>query len=781
MAERSAAGEWQRTRRFADRARPIAFVAIGGIAIVATAFALITPTDGAGGPPTRLLDLALAVCAVVGLATARERDRVRRLDRPTRYAVAAAVVVICVLFLGHGGHWNDAGRMMAGPLLVDLSELAIAPMVVVALLTIARFRDSGLGLVRVAIDGAVIASSTVVFGWYVAVRPLRDGGSTLDISPSTALAFLVVDALAFSCALLLLWRARPSGRAIVAAAGLGLGALLVADIARIVQGLPGEPGSAVLSELGWIASLSCFAVAAWMPPREEPAPTTRTTAAGPWWIALAYVFLLPVAVVLVVAAHRGDGDLLMSVAAAAIITVLGVRHVLVRHRNEVLTGELQRSVRQLDRRARHDELTGLLNRGGLVDELEALAARGSSRATAPVAAIFVDIDRFKAVNDALGHTVGDTVLRVTGTRIGGWVEEVGGIAARIAGDEFIVVLPGIRSETAALARAQDVLDLIEAPVPVGPRGELIVTASAGVAVGADFGSDDAIIRYADLAMLEAKSGGRGRVRLFEEDLRQRCEERIEIEQELRHALAGDEIEVHLQPLVRIDDQTLWGAEALVRWRHPTRGMLAPTRFLPVAEESGLIVPLGERVLAMACAAAAAVPGMIVTVNLSPRQLHDPALAALVRRQLRDQGLAAGRLCLEVTEEALVDERAVTVLEDLRRFGVQVAIDDFGVGASSFRQLRRLPGALVKIDRSFIERIDAPSGGDDRVMVKAMVGLARQLELDVVAEGIERESQLRAVRELGVAIGQGWFLGAPTRAATFVAERGGGVLLRAPRR
>ncbi len=395
-----------------------------------------------------------------------------------------------------------------------------------------------------------------------------------------------------------------------------------------------------------------------------------------------------------------------------------------------------------------------------------------------MAVIFVDVDRFKGINDALGHTVGDTVLRVIGARIGGWVADGDGIAARIAGDEFIVVLPGVGSETTALDRAQDVLDLVEAPIPVGPRGELIVTASAGVAVTCDLEGDDAIIRHADLAMLEAKSGGRARVRLFEEDLRQRCEDRMLIEQELRHALGNDqEIEVHLQPLVELDGGSLWGAEALVRWRHPTHGTLYPSRFLPVAEESGLIVPLGERVLSVACAAAAALPGMVVAVNLSPRQLHDPGLAPVVRRQLRRQGLAPDRLCLEVTEDALVDARAIAVLEDLRRFGVRVAIDDFGVGASSFRQLRRLPGALVKIDRSFIERIDRDSGADDRVMVKAMVTLAEQLDLQVIAEGIERESQLRIVHELGVAIGQGWHLGAPTRAAVFVTERDGGVLLQ----
>ncbi len=767
---------------FATRLRPWALGLIAVLAAAATAYAVVTPNGPSGltgGVPLRLLELSIAGCAIAGLLMARPIDRTDPRTRWARTVVAAAALLVCLVFVVFADRWTDSARM-AGPLAVDLLEMLVAPLVVLGLLTFARPRVGRLGAVRVTFDGAVIAGSTVVVGWYVAVRPLREHGTTFDVSPSIALAFLVVDALALASALLLLARTRTATRTIVAVGVLGLVTLLVADLARVVQVLPDEPGSGLLTELSWIVSLTCFAVATWLAPRSRATPWLRA-GRGRWWVALPYTFLLLVAGVMMVAAIRDDVDPLMSVAAAAIIAILGCRHVLVRHRNEVLTGQLTRSVMQLARRARHDELTGLLNRGGLVDRLEALQRRGERSpdgAPDPVAVIFVDIDRFKGINDALGHTVGDTVLRVIGARIGTWVQEAGGIGARIAGDEFIVLLPGLGAETLALARAQDVLDLVEAPIPVGPRGEIVVTASAGVAVTTDLDADDAVIRHADLAMLEAKSGGRARVRLFEEDLRQRCEERIDVEQELRRALtADDEIEVHLQPLVRLDDGSLWGAEALVRWRHPTRGMLTPSRFLDVAEDSGLIVPLGERVLAGACAAAAALPGLIVNVNLSPRQLHDPALSPVVRRQLRRQGLAPDRLCLEVTEEALVDARAIAVLQELQRHGVRVAIDDFGVGASSFRQLRRLPGALVKIDRSFVERLDREDGVDDRVLVRAMASLARQLDLQVIAEGIERETQADAVRELGVSVGQGWHLGAPMRAAAFVAERGGGVLLR----
>jgi diguanylate cyclase (GGDEF)-like protein len=490
-----------------------------------------------------------------------------------------------------------------------------------------------------------------------------------------------------------------------------------------------------------------------------------------------YTFLIPVAAVLLISTERGDTDGPMVVGAAVIIIVLGFRHVFAIRENGALTARLRRSVLQLEHRAEHDELTGLLNRSGLIDSLDRLLV-DESAPPQPVALLFIDIDRFKGINDTLGHAAGDAVLHAIGVRLANLTGD-DGLAARFAGDEFVLLFPGMGEEHDALRTAQDALDAVEQPITLADGGEIVVTASAGVAITAELGDGETIVREADLAMFEAKSGGRARVQLFEEDLRERSEDRMQIEQEMRRSLQeSTAFEVHLQPLVLLNEQDrLWGAEALVRWRHPTHGMILPGRFLPVAEESGMIVPLGELVLAEACAAAVAVPGLTVSVNVSPRQIHDPMLVRTVRHQLEVQGLAPRRLCLEVTEEVLVDTRTIAVLEDLQALGVRVAIDDFGIGASSLRQLRRIPGALVKIDRSFVERIETDAGKDDRVLVKALVTIAEQLELEVVAEGIERTSQLDVVRDLGVTIGQGWLLGAPQRSAAFVTERGGRPLLR----
>lgn len=402
------------------------------------------------------------------------------------------------------------------------------------------------------------------------------------------------------------------------------------------------------------------------------------------------------------------------IGAAVIIAVLGFRHVLALHENAGLTGRLSTSVRQLEYRTTHDELTGLLNRTGLIERLDELRRRHDDGTGGPVVLLFIDIDRFKSINDTLGHTIGDSVLRAVAERLQGAIHGSDGFAARFAGDEFVLLFPGLGSEPEALTRAQDALDLVERAIPLAEGGEIIVTASAGVAIADRVSDGEAIVREADLAMFEAKERGRARIHVFEEGLRQRSESRVQIEQEMRRSLADPAaFEVHMQPLVRLEDEELWGAEALVRWRHPSSGLLLPGRFLAVAEDSGMIVPLGGFVLGEACAAAAAVPGITVSVNLSHRQLHDPFLVPTIVGQLEAHGLDPDRLCLEVTEEVLVDDRTIGVLERLQRVGTRVAIDDFGVGASSLRQLRRIPGRR--------SRSTAPSSSTSTVSAAATTG------------------------------------------------------------
>jgi diguanylate cyclase (GGDEF)-like protein len=753
--------------------------AIGVLALASVVLALLG-TDGPSGViEDRALRLAQALLAVVLVAGVLRswRTGATAAERGAWLAMSLAASIVCAVLIAFVVDPTLGGRLH-GPQVTTIAQMLVAPLAVSGLLVFAPPFEHRAQAYRVVMDGAAIASSTVVLGWYVAVRPLRDAVGGTDVTTAAALSYITLDAVAFALGLLAVSRTPYALRRIVAVATVGLALLLFADVTRIVHDLPVQNASSTMSELGWIAALTCFAAASWIPRSAPRANGDDAPDGWPWWLTMPYTFLIPVAAVLLISAQRGDTDGPMVVGAAAIIIVLGFRHVFAVRENEALTGRLRRSVHQLEYRAEHDELTGLLNRRGLIDRLDDLRTEPGAPAR-PLALLFIDIDRFKGINDTLGHAVGDAVLHAIGGRLSGLLQHEDGLAARFAGDEFVLLFPGMDSEHDALRIAQDALDVVERPIELADGGEVVVTASAGVAITSELGDGETIVREADLAMFEAKSGGRARVELFEDDLRERSEDRMRIEQEMRRSLqAGTPFEVHLQPLVLLNEQDrLWGAEALVRWRHPTLGMILPGRFLSVAEESGMIVPLGEVVLAEACAAAVAVPGLIVSVNLSPRQIHDPMLVATVRHQLETQGLAPGRLCLEVTEDVLVDARTISVLEDLQALGVRVAIDDFGIGASSLRQLRRIPGAIVKIDRSFLERIDGPKGGDDRVMVKALVSIAAQLELEVVAEGIERQSQLDIVRDLGVTIGQGWFLGQPQRCAAFVTERGGRPLVR----
>jgi diguanylate cyclase (GGDEF)-like protein len=757
---------------------------VAALALVAAVAALVSSDGPSGLAESRVqrrAELGLALVVLSGVARRRGAARSSG-ERRAWLAIGAAGAAVAAALVAFAVDPSLGGRLF-GPFPTNVAQMAIAPLVVGGLLVLGRPVRGRTQALRLVMDGAAIACSTIVLGWYVAVRPLRDVALGADLTATSAMAYLVLDAVAFALGLLVLSRSRSPQRRTNALAVAGLALLLFADVARIVHYLPDPSGSSALSELGWIAALTCFAVAVWLPRRPGAVRDEVAAEGWPWWLTMPYTFLIPVAVVLTVAARRGDVDEPMVLGAAAIIIVLGFRHVFAVRENEELNGRLRRSVRQLAHRAEHDELTGLLNRGGLIDRLDRLREESDAGAGQPLALLFIDIDRFKGINDTLGHAVGDAVLREIGTRLASVVAGTEGLAARFAGDEFVLLFPGLGDETAALARAQDALDRVERPIALTDRGEVVVTASAGVAISPRLLDGETIVREADLAMFEAKSGGRARVELFEEDIRARSEERMRTEQEMRRALTSrlSSFEVHLQPLALLGEDRLWGAEALVRWRHPELGMILPGRFLPVAEESGMIVQLGEHVLAEACAAAVAVPGLIVSVNLSPRQIHDPGLVPLVREQLELQGLPPGRLCLEVTEDVLVDGRTIAVLEDVQALGVRVAIDDFGIGASSLRQLRRIPGAVVKIDRSFTERLDGPGGGDDRVMIQALVQIAEQLELEIVAEGIERESQLQIVRDLGVTIGQGWHLGVPQRSAAFVTERGGRPLVRRTRR
>ncbi len=417
----------------------------------------------------------------------------------------------------------------------------------------------------------------------------------------------------------------------------------------------------------------------------------------------------------------------------------------------------------LAHQALHDTLTGLPNRVLLLDRLSQALA-DSRRNGTDVAVAFVDLDHFKRVNDSLGHPAGDTLLRQVAARLGRHVRG-GDTLARYSGDEFVVLLRDLPDPLDAQLHTERLLRTFDEPFDVG-ASSVLVTASIGVATGRAPQTPDELLLAADASMCDAKAHGRGRLRVFTAELRQDAEARMEIEIGLRRAVAQDQLVLHYQPVVSLGTGRAVGAEALVRWQHPQRGLLGPDRFIPVAEASGLIVPLGRWVLRQACRDAAGWTGVLtgldVAVNLSVRQLTQSDVLTHVRDALAESGLHPSRLLLEVTESAVMEdaEAAGRALDGLAGLGVRIAIDDFGTGYSSLLYLRRYPIGVLKVDRAFVAGVDRSA--DDHAICTSVVSLGNAVGATTIAEGVETVEQYAILKALGCQQAQGflWSTGVP---------------------
>jgi diguanylate cyclase (GGDEF)-like protein/PAS domain S-box-containing protein len=455
-----------------------------------------------------------------------------------------------------------------------------------------------------------------------------------------------------------------------------------------------------------------------------------------------------------------------------------VRAVVVTTRDVTAQKQLQA---QLQHNAFHDALTGLANRALFADRLEHALARTDRLAT-PVAVLFVDLDDFKAVNDGAGHSAGDELLVAVADRLRGVLRPSDTIA-RLGGDEFAVLIEDGADPARTAATADRLLAALSEPFAAGGADEQVrVTASVGIATGAAGQHDAAeLLRHADVAMYAAKEAGKGRSAVFAPDMDSAIIGQLQLKAELARAVERGEFIVHYQPTVELETGRLAGVEALVRWQHPDRGLVPPLDFIPLAEQTGLIVPIGRFVLREACAQMSAwqrdyttVPPLTVSVNLSARELDEPGLVGSVRAALEDAQLDPAHLVLEITESLLLVDLPTTVgtLLELRALGVRLAVDDFGTGYSSLAYLENLPVDILKIDKSFVDRIadphdglpaDGDSGAQRSVMVSAISQLAHALSLEMVAEGIESPEQVTILRGLACQYGQGYYFARPLTA------------------
>jgi diguanylate cyclase (GGDEF)-like protein/PAS domain S-box-containing protein len=429
------------------------------------------------------------------------------------------------------------------------------------------------------------------------------------------------------------------------------------------------------------------------------------------------------------------------------------------------TTERKTFERQLTQQAFYDALTGLPNRVLFGDRLAQALVRAGRRRDA-VGLLFLDLDNFKLINDSLGHQVGDQLLVEAAARLRACVRDQDTVA-RLGGDEFVVVLELLGGEDDALPAAKAIVHQFSRPFVLDGR-EVVVTVSIGIAVSnAGLEQAEILLRNADVAMYRAKSDGRARYVMFDPSMHTDSLARLELENDLRQALQHDELRVHYQPIVRMESRKITEVEALVRWQHPTRGLVFPGEFIPVAEDTGLIIPIGMWVLEEACRQVAAwhrqfpnQPPLILSVNLSPRQFQQPSLVADVAQALSKSGLPGSCLKLEITEGIIMRNVEVTIqtLWELKGLGLQLAIDDFGTGYSSLSYLKRLPLDVLKIDKSFVNGIGHKQ--EDTAIVHAIMAMAKSLNLKVTGEGIETAGQAALLGEWGCDSGQGYLFSKP---------------------
>jgi diguanylate cyclase (GGDEF)-like protein len=738
--------------------------AIGaGIASGAVLALLLTR---AGGPETPRVVSILAQLVAPLLAAAACARRARQ-GGPARRAWALLGASAASWGAGQAVWcWYElvARQESPFPSAADVGYLSAVPFAVAGLLAFPAAPTAVSSRLRTLFDGVIIGLSLLFVAWALVLGELwGDGGDVVALV--IGLAYPLGDVLLATMVVLVLGRGieRRAGPAALLAPALL--SLAVADMSFAYLTQVGTYRSGSPTDVGWVAGYLLIGLAALRPSAAPAVPRSHLDRGR---VVLPYVPLVLAAVVGTAVAPL-DGFLVALGIGLALLVV--ARQLLTLVENSALTRDLERTVTELrvredelHHRAFHDPLTNLANRVLFRDRVgHALTLRRQGG----VAVLFLDLDDFKRVNDTLGHAAGDQLLVAVAERLRASVRP-GDTIARLGGDEFAVLLEDVAGVEEAERAAQRVGDALLHPFRLGGR-ELPVRASVGFALAQPGDEAEALLRHADLAMYAAKGGGKGGLRGFEPGMAAMVRDEFELRADLRDAVQAGQMVVHYQPLVDLASGRARGVEALVRWAHPQRGLLLPGAFMELAEETGAIVAIGRHVLHTACAQMAAwhreetgLAGAEVSVNLSPRQLSDPGLLDDVAAALRESGLPPDNVVLELTEGMLVHDDAAVVerLGALKRLGVRLAIDDFGTGYSSLGYLRRFPVDVLKIDRAFVEEL---GGQGDPSLVKAILQLGDNLRLTTVAEGVEREEQVVALRGLGCVTAQGWLF-APAVAA-----------------
>lgn len=610
--------------------------------------------------------------------------------------------------------------------------------------------------VRAALDGLIVGAASSVVLWFVAGRAMYartdDALATLSAMsyPLADLALVVVSMSAMAQA-----RRRSAQESLLFLATVAFAAIAFGDVAALVsRAYDVSPGVSLLSDAGWVVGLVCLGCAALYTdarayPLRTPVARDRVRARLDTIPAAAAVAaVLATAFDALLNGRLGPtGWLLLTVTIALVL----VRQSLTLAENRHLADSLQRLVEDLAHQAGHDALTGLPNRSCLHSMVED-AIEVSVRRHRHAALMFLDLDHLKAINDSLGHHAGDRVLRTIAERL---QARVGPTVARFGGDEFVVVLDDVPSMHALRALGEAIVEDAATPTEIDGH-TLRPSASVGMVIVETGVGIDELLRRADVALYRAKTLGRARVVRYDPHDPENARRQVDMEPQLRRALERDEFEVHYQPVIELPSGRLHGVEALLRWRHPEHGLLAPGAFLAEATTAGLLGAIGARTLEIACADHSR-SGIRVAVNLSTAELVDPALITRVRGALEAAAMDPRQLTIEITEDVIVDDAVGDTIEQLRSLGIGLAIDDFGTGNSSLRQLGSYPADYLKLDRSFVSRLGVDR--DAEIISGAVLRLADDLDLRAVAEGVETEVQAAVLIELGCSLAQGYLFAA----------------------
>ncbi|HSW42399.1 MAG TPA: EAL domain-containing protein [Patescibacteria group bacterium] len=723
--------------------------------VVAAAAMLVHFALPTGSLEQGVLYSLVGLSAVVAIGTGL------RVHRPAR-ALAWLLIAASQLLFFAGDIlwiWLESIGETPFPSVADVAYIAGYPFLGVAFALAMRQRSRG-GDHGGLLDGAILAVACALVGWIALVRPVFDGATdplALAISAAYPLGDLVIVGAAIG--LLAAPGARTASMALLIASVV---LLFVADVTYLVQAAEGAYAAGSILDGLWMLSYVAVGAAALHPSMRDVAAPHPVPVV---WLSRIRLASLAVATLtgpgLVVLADLGwQADVPLLATGSAVLSLL----VLVRLSGVVRALARDNAARrsledELSYRATHDPLTGLANRRRFVSYLETVltSAPGSPRSV-----LFLDLDNFKIVNDTAGHGAGDDLLAAVAGRIRGQLRDTD-LAARLGGDEFGVILAGVDAE-AASAVAHRLLASIQEPIAIEGRNVRVV-ASIGLVDGS---RPDAVatelLRDADIAMYEAKARGKGCAVVYAPGMRAVVVNRRELEEDLRDAAGGGQLRLEYQPIFELATGRVVAVEALVRWDHPRRGRLGPDAFIPLAEETGLIVEIGRWVTRVAFDQVARwrdhlTRDLGLYVNLSARELTEPSLVDGIRGVLATTGLPSGAIVAQVTESVLLADAdaALGSLETLRALGMRVAVDDFGKGYSSLSNLRRLPVDTLKIDRAFVDDLDRD---EERSLAAIVVHLGETLGLETVAEGVERPTQLDALRRLGCRLGQGFLLAAP---------------------